>query len=314
LSLLDVALVDAERAQKLLPMDELIESIGTAFEPELSLADRILLDTPDERWIVMSGRDDDAFMCKLLRFAHPDGASGRVDPAGVVVVLGPGGDLRAIVDAAALNARRTAAVAGFATRALARTGASVLALFGVGSLAEPQIEAIGAVRQLTDIRVVASRAEHAERFAARLRKRGLPVRAANARTALAGADIVVTATTSPEPVFDDGDLEPGTHINAMGAYQPDRRELPSRTVRRARLAVETRESAWSSAGELLLARAEGEIGDDHVVADLREPAAFATVRRDDAEVTIFKSLGHAAFDLAAVRVLSRNLARSEARA
>jgi len=97
--------------------------------------------------------------------------------------------------------------------------------------------------------------------------------AGSAREALRDADIVCTATTSAEPVFADTDLAPGTHINAIGAYQAHTREIPGATVARAKVIVDQRAAALEEAGDLVLAIKEKRITVDHLYAELSELVA-----------------------------------------
>ncbi|MBM4421111.1 MAG: ornithine cyclodeaminase family protein, partial [Chloroflexi bacterium] len=120
---------------------------------------------------------------------------------------------------------------------------------------------------------------------------GVVLRVSPAREALAGADLVATATTSATPVFHAEWLEAGVHITAVGAFQPDKRELDERTMRNARIVVDEREAAFAEAGELQGLRPEdtAELGE---VLDGR-----ATGRVDDTQRTVFKSVGNAVQDL-----------------
>ena len=127
--------------------------------------------------------------------------------------------------------------------------------------------------------------------------------APTARAALASADVICTATSAPAPLFADADLRPGAHLNAIGAFQPDRREIPAETVGRARLVVDSREAAWAEAGDLILARDEGFVAPDAPVAELGElVAGQARGRASGEEITLFKSVGLAVQDIAVAQV------------
>jgi ornithine cyclodeaminase len=228
--------------------------------------------------------------------------------SGVVVLLDADGTPLALLDGGTLTARRTAAVAAHATSLLAVDDADVLAVFGAGSLAEEHVEAISVVRPLREIRVVGRSPARATALRERLAARGHDVRLCGPAEALRGARIVVTATTSPQPVLADADVEPGTHINAMGSYRPERAEIPAATVARSRVVVETRASAWHEAGDLIQPRDAGLIGEEHVVAELHERERIETIRPADPKgVTLFKSVGHVALDLAALEVVLARL-------
>jgi ornithine cyclodeaminase len=211
------------------------------------------------------------------------------------------GLLRAIVDATSITAIRTPAVSGVATDLLARPEAGDLAIIGAGTQAHTHLQAMHAVRRLRRVRVYSLPQGSAERFAIReSRFHGLPVEvAATAAEAVAGADIICTTTTAAEPVLHGEWVSPGAHINAVGAYTPFTRELDSSLVAGARLYADRRESLLREAGEFLIPKGEGLIGDDHVIGEIGEVlAGKAAGRTSPEQVTLFKSLGIAIEDLA----------------
>jgi alanine dehydrogenase len=115
------------------------------------------------------------------------------------------------------------------------------------------------------------------------------------------ADLVCTCTTSETPVLAGSWLSPGTHVNAVGAYNTSMRELDTEAVRRSRVVVETREAAMAEAGDLVIAIGEGAVGADHVLADLSEVVGGRPVRTSNADITLFKSVGVAFEDLVVAR-------------
>ena len=212
------------------------------------------------------------------------------------------GTLTAVVDAGAITAIRTAAVSGVATRALAREDAASLAILGSGVQADTHLDAMVAVRPIRTVAVWSRTPENAEAFGARaVQRHAVSVTVApSAREAVAGADIVCTVTSSPEPVLEASWLGPGVHINAVGASLRTARELDSDTVASSRLVVDRRESALAESGDFLIPKGEGRIGDDHIVGELGEVLVGACEgRRTPTERTLFKSLGLAIEDLAA---------------
>jgi ornithine cyclodeaminase/alanine dehydrogenase-like protein (mu-crystallin family) len=222
---------------------------------------------------------------------------------GVVLVFDTDhGLLRAIVDATAVTAIRTAAVSGLVTDLLARPDAHDLAVIGAGTQAHTHLQAMLAVRPVDRVRVFSVPRESAEAYAARESAlHGLKVEvAATAQEAVADADLICTTTTSAEPVVRGDWVSPGAHVNAVGAYSPTTRELDSALVARARLYVDRREAALSEAGEFLIPRGEGLIDESHIVGEIGEVLTGAAPRRGSAEeITLFKSLGIAVEDLAA---------------
>jgi alanine dehydrogenase len=212
------------------------------------------------------------------------------------------GLLRAIVDATSVTALRTGAVSGVATDLLARPDAGDLAMIGAGTQAHTHLHAMRAVRTLRRVRVFSVPASSAEEFAEReSRLLDMPVEAVHsAEEAANGADLICTVTTAAEPVLRSEWVSSGTHINAVGAYTPTTRELDSALVARARLYADRRESLLNEAGEFLIPKGEGLIGDDHVVGELGQVlAGKAAGRTSPEQVTLFKSLGLSIEDLAA---------------
>jgi alanine dehydrogenase len=218
----------------------------------------------------------------------------------------------AIMDARAVTALRTGAASGAATEALACPGASVAAIFGAGHQARTQLEAVSLVRPIARAWVYDIHREAAEIFAVEMAGRlNLDVRPArHPAQALSDAGIVCLATTSGSPVFDDADVRPGTHINAIGVYKPHLAEVPPETVCRAAVFVDQVEAALAEAGDLLGPLRAGWIDRGHIRAELGQVlAGSAPGRRSDAEVTLYKSVGLAAQDLFAAARAYENARR-----
>lgn len=192
----------------------------------------------------------------------------------------------ALMEANYLGQIRTGAASGYATDLLADPDARTLGLIGSGYQARSQVEAIRAVRPLTEIRVWSRNPEKREQIAAEL---GITA-VESAEAAVRGARIVVTATNAKDPVLEDSWIEPGVHINAMGSNVANRRELPAGLVRRADLiAVDSLEQARIEAGDLILAAQWSN------VAELQS----LTRRYDPRAITVFESLGLGVEDVAA---------------
>lgn len=221
---------------------------------------------------------------------------------GAVLLFDPDhGRLLAIMDASSITAIRTAAVSGVATRALAREDAGDLALLGTGVQALTHLEAMLLARRIRRIRAWSRREESLARFVARAAERfGVAVEpAVSAQDAVAGADLICTVTASRDPVLEGAWIAPGAHVNAVGSSVPTSRELDTEAVRRAALFVDRRESALNEAGDFLVPKSEGAIGDGHIRAELGEVLLGRHGGRTSAEeVTVFKSLGLAVEDVA----------------
>jgi ornithine cyclodeaminase/alanine dehydrogenase-like protein (mu-crystallin family) len=224
------------------------------------------------------------------------------------------GSLLAIVDASEVTAIRTAAVSAVATRALAREDAADLTILGSGVQARTHLEAMLLVRKIRRVRVWSPTAEHRDAFAVQESKRlGVEIEPkASAQTAVARADIICTVTSARQPVLKGKWLAPGTHVNAVGSSMKSSRELDTEAVTRARVFVDARQSALNEAGDLLMPKAEGAIGDDHIRGELGEVLLGKVPGRGTPEeITLFKSLGLAVEDLAAVQLICRQARERE---
>jgi ornithine cyclodeaminase len=215
---------------------------------------------------------------------------------------------RAVLDASEITAIRTAAASGVATRALAREDAKDLAILGSGVQARVHLEAMLAARSITRVRVFSEKRANREAFAERESMRhGIYIEPAEtAAAAVEGADVVCTTTSSRTPVLEGRWLSPGAHVNAAGACVKSARELDTEAVRRARLFVDRIESAHGEAGDFLIPKSEGAIGDEHILGELGDVLiGKCEGRRSSEDVTLFKSLGIAVEDLAAACYLDR---------
>ncbi len=220
------------------------------------------------------------------------------------------GTLLAIADASSITAIRTAAVSGLATRLLANEAASTLAILGAGVLALPHLAAVSAVRPIRRVQVWsrsgATAGSRAQRFAARARMEfdvDVVVHT-TVEDAVRDAAVVCTLTSSREPVLEGRWLRPGVHVNAVGASLRTARELDTDAVTRARLFGDRRESVLAESGDVLIPIAEGAIDERHLVGELGDILAGRIVGRtapDD--ITLFKSLGLAVEDVAALRFI-----------
>jgi ornithine cyclodeaminase/alanine dehydrogenase-like protein (mu-crystallin family) len=308
---MNVLVANQEQTTALLPMSECIEVMEATLKA-LARGEALL---PLRTYMFMpNGSDLMGLMPAYLRgiqamgvkviAAFPGNLGTEYDSHQGLVLLfdGEHGLLRAIVDATAITAIRTAAVSGVATRLLARPDAGDLALIGAGTQATTHLAAMRQVRSLRRVRVFSLPLEGARQFAERESKRhGLPVEVmATPQEAVAGADLICTVSTSPEPVVKGEWLAPGVHINAVGAFTPTTRELDTAAVVKSRLYVDRRESTLHEAGEFLIPKREGVIDDGHIVGEVGEVLlGSAPGRRSPQEITLFKSLGLAVEDLAA---------------
>lgn len=307
-------ILSSDDLRRAAPMDRAMEAVAAAFaqlsagEAAVPLRQHVPLGAHGELALVMPAHlaRSGAFGVKALTL-YPENPARHGLPAIAALILlfeAATGQPLALVSGASLTALRTGAASGVATRLMARPDARTLALFGAGAQAFAQAWAVCVARPIDRIWLVNRTRERAERLARELRAFGPPIPsdvrvAASPSAALVEADIVCTATASPAPLFADADLRPGAHVNAIGAYRPDMREVPGATVARARVVVDARQAAWAEAGDLILARDEGLIAEAHVAAELGEVVLGRVPGRTaPGQITLFKSVGNAAQDVA----------------
>jgi alanine dehydrogenase len=226
----------------------------------------------------------------------------------VLVYDSRSGVLQAEIPAESLTAIRTAASSALATDVLAQRNVDCLGLLGAGRQAEAHVPAIQQVRDISRVVVYSRSKGRREAFARRVSRecgvRTLPVD--SPEEVAKGSDLIVTATTSRTPLFKGELVKNGSHVNAIGAAEPDARELDTSLVKRSILVVDSREQAISSYGDILIPIREGAIEDSHIRAEIGELLTkLRSISRGANDVTVFKSGGLAVLDaMAADYVLS----------
>lgn len=240
---------------------------------------------------------------------YPENPSRSSRPAiqGNFVLFDPSdGRLLAVMEAGLMTAVRTGASGGVAARYLARPDAQIVTLFGSGAQAPYQLEAVICERPIQQVWVIGRDQAKCRRFADEMSVRfGLPVQpAADVERAVRAADIVITATSAHTPLFSGAWLRPGCHINAVGSHLPDAREVDSLTVRRATVATDQTSACLAEAGDLVVPLAAGEIGMDHIHAEIGEIVAGTKAgRTSPQEITFFKSVGLGVQDVAVAQLI-----------
>ena len=250
--------------------------------------------------------DHPGFGAKLVSLYHNPNKGGRSAHVGVVVLFDQeAGDVVCVADADELTKIRTACNSAVATDALARKDATTMSIFGCGTQAEAHARAIPLVRDIQRILVVGRNAETAEAFAEQVRGfSGAEVVVAEGEQAAAESDIICTVTGAAQPILFRDWVKPGTHVNAVGSSHAVPVEVDPHLVSASEYFVEYRKSALAAASEFLAAKKLGLVDDNHIRAEIGEVlAGVAPGRRDDAQITLFKSLGHIVQDLAAAKYL-----------
>ncbi|WP_434445512.1 ornithine cyclodeaminase family protein [Lentzea sp. E54] len=253
---------------------------------------------PQNRFTLKSGSAGDLVGVKIGSF-WPDNAE-LPRHSSTIVLLDPAtGRLSAVVEAAAANAYRTAAADALAVDTLARGDSRTLTVIGPGHQALHEVRAVSRVRPIDRVLVIGRRADAARAFAAKVTAlTGLAAEPTDARTGVAAADVLVTATTSREPLFDASWVTPGTHVSAMGADGPGKQELPVALHDRAKLFCDLPDQS-RTIGEFQHAGSATPVALGAVLA------GDAEGRSSDDDVTVFDSSGFALQDLTLAAALLR---------
>jgi ornithine cyclodeaminase len=313
---MELRILNASEVRQALPMTAAIAAMKTAFAElargEVSLPLRTQVDVSAHDGVALFmpayASRSDALTIKAVAVYPGNASRGLPTIHGVVLVLeANSGRPVALLEGSTLTAIRTGAASGAATDLLARPNARVAAIIGSGVQARTQLEAVCTVRSIQEVRIFSNDRDQAEQLAAELAgKDPIPAHilvAGDAASAVRGADVVCTATTSRTPVFPAAALSPGCHINAIGAYRPDMQEIAAETVQQARLVVDQREAALAEAGDILIPLRQGAIDSSHIYAELGAIANGQLPGRQDSEqITLFKSVGLAVQDAVAASV------------
>ncbi len=217
----------------------------------------------------------------------------------------------ALMDGSELTAIRTSATTALATRTFARKEAKSLTLFGAGEEAHHHIKAILAVQPIEHIIVWARNADRARAFAD---EQDLPAGVTisvepSAEKAAQEAEILCTVTSSPEPILRGSWLSPGVHVNLVGAAVRAFAEADIDVVTRSRFFVDYIPSAVEQAGEFVNAVEAGLVTEEHIAGEIGGVLlGDAAGRQSDNDITVYKSLGVSAQDLAAAVTVARNAA------
>ena len=298
-------------------MPAAIEAVAEAYrliyrgEVELPVRSNIPVAPHDGSLMTMPaylGGDMDALGAKLISFygTNPVRRGLPAIQGNVVLFDGRDGSLLALMDAGYLTAMRTGASGGVAVRYLAREDARTLTIFGSGVQAPYQVEAVLCERAVERVFVVSRTPANAEALAVELTEKfSVSAQAtADVEMAAAAADILVTATSAHEPLFDGAQLPPGVHISGIGSHLPYASEVDAVTLRRSKVVVDQMRACLAEAGDLIRPIEEGSYDPGLIHGEIGAIVEGDLPGREGAEeITFFKSVGLAAQDVAVARVV-----------
>ena len=311
---------DARETRECLPWPALIEALRAMFRSgcEMPLRHHHAVAVPGEptgTLLLMPAWQCGEQLGVKIATVMP-GNSGRALPtvnSSYLLSDARSGQMLALIDGGELTSRRTAAASALAASYLARSDASHLLLIGTGRLALDMAPAHASVRPIRHVSIWGRRSERAQEVAARVRAAlGVEAEAvSDLEAAVRQAHIVSTLTLATEPLVHGAWLQPGTHVDLVGAFRPDMRESDDGAMLRASVFVDTRAGACKEGGDIVQALASGALTQERIRADLFDLARGTHAgRSDDGEITLFKSVGTALEDLAAARLVWQSDAAS----
>jgi ornithine cyclodeaminase/alanine dehydrogenase-like protein (mu-crystallin family) len=297
---------------RLLDARSLIPAMEEAFRsryPSTLMPTRTQMNVGDGVFLIMPCYDSigRGLGMKMVKFnENPTAAEERVQATYILLDV-DSGCAKLVIPANYLTDARTAATSAVATKILAREDAKVLGVFGTGREARAHLQILRYVRPFERALVTGRDPGRTREFAQQMEHElGMKVESVYSRTCAAESDVLCTCTTSKTPLFDGNMLRKGTHINAVGSFQPATRELDDVCIRRSRIVVDTYDGALAEAGDLLVPMKAGTIRREHLLSDLHElTAGKKKVRTNPSEITLFKSVGNALEDLAAAELLEK---------
>ncbi len=304
-------LISADEISPLLPMNRAISLMREAFkmisDQQVSVAHRQTLDVTSGTGLLMgAAHDDQGIVAKLVSVVPSNLRKGLPGSIGLVLLMDPEtGEPLALMDGTRLTAIRTAALNACAVDLLARPDCRVALVIGCGTQASAQLSGLQAVRELVQIRVMGRDKERTESFV-RLHRQKMNVNLISVEDpalALDGVDIIVSATNSLDPVIPGALIPAGCHVSGIGSFKREMCEFDSELISKATIFVESRQTAMLEAGELMAA-VEADVTTQDDWTELGEAlSGDRPGRRHDDEITFFKSVGHAVFDLLAARAV-----------
>jgi len=295
----DLLFLSEPDVRRLLDVDRLIDELAPAFvavsEGRASVPPRIAALAPGGLLGAMPGYLDGVLETKLVSVFPGNHALGLPSHQALIALFDPAnGTPLAVIDGTAITEIRTAAAAALATRALAREDARVLAVLGAGVQGRSHLDAVPRVRTFEEVRVASRTVAHAEALAAEVGARAV----ASFEDAVSGADVVCCCTDAIEPILRRAWLADGAHVTSVGAARGGP-ELDAETVRGGLLVVESR-----TAFQLYPAGAHELQGlDPDDALELGEVLAGRGGRTSEAQLTVYKSMGHAVEDAVAARLV-----------
>ena len=309
---MSLTIINAEEVRKLLPMSECIDAMEPAMIAAtigtISMPPRLITPLIDESGFLglMPGSSAElaSFGAKVVSLLPNNPAKGIPAIQGFVVLFDHCiGTPVAIIDGAEITAIRTAAASGLATRLLAREDARTCGIFGNGVQAVTHIDAMRAVRPVEEIVIWGRNPDKVKAFSEQqARRTNIDIRATDDPSEAGACDLVCAVTGSPEPILKGDWVQPGAHVNLVGAHTLATREADTELIVKSEVYADLMESIKNEGGDIMSPINEGAIDENHIIGELGQLLLGKIAgRQDDRQITMFESLGINAQDLFAAK-------------
>ena len=310
-------LLSREDIKKVVNMREIIDVTEEAFrmisEGTVDIPLRVKMPAPKGEFLFMPAYAESmsAAVIKVINIFPRNIDNGLVSsPAQIVLCDGDTGYILALLDGNTVTQYRTGASSGVAFKNLARKDARTGGMIGTGGQAATQLEAMICACDLEEVKIFDLNRARLEEFCGRMQRelagygtRFIPVKSADEATK--DADVLITVTPSSKPVFDGNTIKPGCTISCVGTYEPDKHELdPAVLPRTSKIYCDSCEAALAETGDLLIPMADGIITEDDITGNIGDVALGKLAGREtDEEIIIYETVGIAAQDLCAAKVI-----------
>lgn len=309
--------VSAETVEKALDFKALVPALKDAFASDVTVPPRLHFDMENpkasrETTLLMmpAWQAGDVAGIKLVTVAPENSAKNLPSIQGTYLLLDVDtGSMKAMMDAPMLTAKRTAAASALASSLLSRQDSSSMLMVGTGTLSPQLIAAHASVRPIKKVYVWGRSIEKAQQVCDQVAHLDIEMVPVDSIEDYAGkVDIISCATLSQDPLVFGEWLVPGQHIDMVGAYRPDMREMDDECLIRSRIFVDNFEGALRETGDIAIPLKEGVIQREQIEADLFALCSGEfTIEREAQEITVFKSVGHALEDLAAAKLVASHI-------
>ncbi len=307
--------LDATTLAELLPYEDIILALDNAFRSDASVPERqhynisVPGDEDAQLLLMPAWREGQHIGVKLVTSFPGNAQRGMAGLHACYMVFDAmTGTITASLDGTELTLRRTAAASALASQFLSRQDSQTLLMVGTGKLAPHLIHAHSTVRPLRNILVWGRHHERASTIADTCSIAGLKIQAVkDLETAVKQADIISCATSSTDPLIFGRWLNSGQHLDLVGSFTAEKREVDDEALRRSDIYVDTRSGAIKEAGEIIQGLRNGSITESDIKADLFDLChGRSTGRKGDRHITLFKSVGTALEDLASAQLALRS--------